>query len=332
MIKEAFGTGEDITSAMQNARELLDAPFGTDIKFEILEQPKKKVLGIFGGSEAKVRAYYEADDPAPVKVTAAAPAAAPAPKPEKAEKPVRAEKTEKTAKTEKAEKAEKPAKKAPEEETPAVLADDEVSAYLTSVLTSMGVANIRIYTKEKDGSHIYDIESDSEPGYIIGKRGETLDALQFLCRLVSAKAGKRYDRISLNVGDFREKRDNTLRELAINTAKRVVKSGRFVALEPMNPYERRVIHTAVQEVPGATSYSLGTDSARRVIIGVEGAPKETFVPRERSGRQSPRRGSPSGRSGGGRSSSPRQAARPAVDPDRVPRQDMSGTSLYGKIK
>ena len=60
MIKEAFGTGEDITSAMQNARELLDAPFGTDIKFEILEQPKKKVLGIFGGSEAKVRAYYEA--------------------------------------------------------------------------------------------------------------------------------------------------------------------------------------------------------------------------------------------------------------------------------
>ena len=115
-------------------------------------------------------------------------------------------------------------------------------------------------------------------GFIIGHRGETLDSLQYLASLVANHVDESYYRITLDVGNYREKRKETLENLGRKMAARAVKTGRNASLEPMNPYERRIIHTAVQEVEGAKSWSEGEDLARHVVIGPEGG--ERYVRRD----------------------------------------------------
>lgn len=121
-------------------------------------------------------------------------------------------------------------------------------------------------------------------GAIIGRRGETLDALQYLTSLVANRGTEEYIRVSLNVGDYREKRDETLRGLARKSASQVLKYGRNVVLEPMNPYERRVIHTEIQEIEGVKSHSIGSDSDRRVVISLEEGVKPTHGGNQNRGR------------------------------------------------
>ena len=152
-------------------------------------------------------------------------------------------------------------------------------AFLKDVLAKMGVAEVTVTAKEEDGQCTLSLEGE-DLGFIIGRRGDTLDALQYLTSLVANRAGGAYKRISINIGNYREKREKTLSGLARKAAIQAAKGGRSTSLEPMNPYERRIIHTAVQKVDGATSYSVGSDPNRHVVI----APSEDNPVKSRSNR------------------------------------------------
>lgn len=140
------------------------------------------------------------------------------------------------------------------------------ASYLKNVLSGMGLADVTISIKEEEAGAALTLSGD-DIGFIIGHRGETLDSLQYLASLVANHEEEKYYRITLDVGSFREKRKETLETLGIKMAVRSVKMGRNNSLEPMNPYERRIIHTAVQTVEGAKSWSEGEDLARHVVIG-----------------------------------------------------------------
>ena len=112
---------------------------------------------------------------------------------------------------------------------------------------------------------VINIESDNN-GTIIGRRGETLDALQYLCSIIANKGDKDYFRITIDCLGYRKKRKETLEHLAAKVAKSVLRTGRSQPLEPMNPYERRVIHSAVSAIEGVTSRSVGEEPYRKIII------------------------------------------------------------------
>lgn len=122
------------------------------------------------------------------------------------------------------------------------------------------------------------------------RRGETLDALQYLTGLVANRVDNAYYRVTIDVGNYREKRDKTLAELPVRSAARAAKTGRKTSLEPMNPYERRIIHTTVQEIEGATSWSVGSEPNRHVVVGPSDdnpVRRESKPPRERGARGRP---------------------------------------------
>ncbi len=203
----------------------------------------------------------------------------------------------------------------------------------------MGVAqaDMEVFRTSED-EIIIELDCGEDYGLVIGRRGETLDSIQYLTRLVAnrKKTENEYLRISINVGNYREKRKVTLRELAKKNSEKVLKYGRSVSFEPMNPYERRIIHTAVQEIEGVVSYSVGSDSSRRVVISLAEGVKPTHPSKGGYGRGG--RGGKSGRGGYGKGrggkGGPRGAKAPATTaPTREPRTDAGAekVSLYGKI-
>ena len=331
MIHEAIATGSTIDEAIANAKKELNAPADADVRTEIVAMPQKKILGLFGGSPAKARAWYETPD-APIK----AEKPAKAPKAPKAQAP----KAEKAAAPKAAPvKAEEPAKEeAAEQLTKVNIADSasltSAAEYLKAVLKGMGVAELSIEAfRTKEDEIIFELDCGDDYGVVIGRRGDTLDSIQYLTRLVANKQKQEseYLRITINVGNYREKRKSTLRELAKKNSEKVLKYGRSVTFEPMNPYERRIIHTAVQEIEGVTSYSVGADAGRRVVISLEEGvqpthPSKGGYNRGRGGRGGNNRGR--GGRNGGRSSSAVSSA-----PTRAPRTDAGAekVSLYGKI-
>jgi spoIIIJ-associated protein len=303
MIKEAIATAATRDEAIQKAKLALNAPLDADVKFEIIQDAQKAFLGIFGGKEAKVRAYYEApDEAAPVK--AAAPKAAPAPKAAKAE----AKKSEIN----------------PED-------DAAIRNYLTTIIKGMGIEDITLTSHEEEEETVYELITNESHGALIGRHGETLDAVQYLVRLFANKNTQGKKKVSLNVGDYREKRAENLKEFAARSAAQVLKYGRNVKLDPMNPYERRIIHTAIQAIEGVTSHSVGYDSERRVIITLEEGVQPTHGDRRRGGYNKGGRGGYNNRGrGGNRGGKP--AYKPEVSADRAPRSDVAGSSRYGKIE
>ena len=153
---------------------------------------------------------------------------------------------------------------------------DAAAEYLRNVLSGMGLGDVNIEIREEEaGAEL--VLTGENIGFIIGHRGETLDSLQYLASLVANHVDESYYRITLDVGNYREKRKETLENLGRKMAARAVKTGRNASLEPMNPYERRIIHTAVQEVEGAKSWSEGEDLARHVVIGPEGGEATTAI-------------------------------------------------------
>lgn len=167
---------------------------------------------------------------------------------------------------------------------------DAAAEYLRNVLSGMGLGDVNIEIREEEaGAEL--VLTGENIGFIIGHRGETLDSLQYLASLVANHVDESYYRITLDVGNYREKRKETLENLGRKMAARAVKTGRNASLEPMNPYERRIIHAAVQEVEGAKSWSEGEDLARHVVIGPEGG--ERYVRRDNR-----RGGNNRGRNGG----------------------------------
>ena len=321
---------------VEEAKALAAKKFGksiSEIKFEILEEGKKGILGL-GAKDAVVKATYipsaGASKPAaaPVKkaepvVTAPAaeekPAVTAAPVNEKpivttettAEPVKAAEETAAPAETV------KPAEPVKEEETKAeaaapaseddieeegysldnfTLIEDEAlinpkvklaKDYITSILRAMDVdAQFTVYQNETGA--VMNIDSNNN-GTIIGRRGETLDALQYLCSIIANKGDKDYFRITIDCLGYRSKRKDTLEQLAAKVAKSVLRTGRSQPLEPMNPYERRVIHSAISKIDGVSSRSVGEEPYRKIIISSNN-PKPNNRRRNNDRRDGGRRG------------------------------------------
>lgn len=149
--------------------------------------------------------------------------------------------------------------------------------YVKNILKGMGFDSIEITVNNIENGAEITLEGD-DVGAVIGRRGETLDALQYLAGLVANHVDNSYYRITINIGDYREKREKTLQILGRKLAFKALKTGRKVSLEPMNPYERRIIHTAVQNVNGAISWSEGENINRHVVIGPDpkNPPRKTY--------------------------------------------------------
>lgn len=139
--------------------------------------------------------------------------------------------------------------------------------FITKILTSMDIKAVNVITKEKENLNI-DITdiSSTEMGIIIGKRGNTLDAIQYLLSLAINKGNEDYIRVTLDTKGYRAKREDTLIRLAHRMAEKTKYSKRPVKLEPMNPYERRIIHSALQKTEDIVTFSEGKEPYRRVVI------------------------------------------------------------------
>ncbi len=311
MIKEAKATGATIEEAQQAAVLALNAPEKADIQFEVISLPEKKVLGLFGGKQAEVRAFYEAPDEKPSKKSA----------PAKKNDKKRTQKTEKAEKqpTEEAEVKEEPAETVDIKDCPENV--KKAYDYLCTIIAGIGVEGTKIEVQRRDKDFIFSITSEEDYSLLIGRRGETLDSIQYLVRLVANKAkGDDFQKVSVNVGNYREKREATLKDIARRTAGKVKKYGRSIALDPMNPFERRIIHTEIMNIPDVTSYSVGSDADRKVIVALEEGAKAS----------SPRKSYGNNRGGGrSRDRAPRESQRVEA-PDRAPRADAEGVR-YGKI-
>lgn len=216
--------------------------------------------------------------------------------------------------------------------------------FIETVLDQMGLGATQITVKEEKDSATFTLEGEGL-GVIIGRRGETLDAFQYLAGLVANKMEGDYFRITIDSGKYREKREKTLESLAVRLAQQAVKTGRTSTLEPMNPYERRVIHAAVQNVAGATSSSVGEEPNRRVVISSTnpGAKKEYGSRGGRGGRG----GYNKDRRGGDRERKPYRndkgystkpnafgppPEKPSQAPKAVPANEAADKPLYSKIE
>ena len=159
----------------------------------------------------------------------------------------------------------RPPRRERDADTPLEEGEADVSiAFLTNVAHLMG-AEVAIQPFEREGTLCLDIQGD-EKGILIGHRGETLDALQYLTSLVHNKDRQLYRRLQLDAQNYRKKREETLVRLAERLADKARRSGHRVALEPMNPYERRILHSALQDHPHVTTRSEGDEPNRRVVI------------------------------------------------------------------
>ncbi len=317
MIKEAIGTGNTVDEAKAAAMLELGVSDFDDFNVEILQMPAKKFLGLFGGNPAKVKVTIEVADPRPEKKQHNNKNHK---KNDKSNKPQKneAKKQEKKAEPKKEVKVEK-------EVTPELPLNEtnlygETAEYIKSIVMGLGMTHCEIKEMSNEEEIYFELDCGDDYGIIIGKRGETLDAIQYLARMMANKGKQSYKRVAINVGNYRAKREETLQILARKTASKAVRQGRSISLEPMNPYERRIIHTAVQEVEGATSHSIGSDLDRRVVIApVEGA--------RNGGRHN---GGRNNRNGGRRER--KEAYKPEISADRAPKSDIDGTNLYGKVE
>lgn len=204
---------------------------------------------------------------------------------------------------------------------------DVAAAYIMDILTKMGIENASVIPTESEGGVSFEINGDGFEE-LIGKKGDLLDALQYLSSLVCNKIDREYFRITTDCNGFRERRREQLEKLAVKIANGVKKNGRTSALEPMNPYERRIIHAAVSEIEGVTSKSVGEEPYRKVIIS--STEKKTY----RGGYK----GKGNGRKGGGRRSKPKPHYDITTSFEKdykkpKPEDDLDlGSGLYGKIE
>ena len=143
---------------------------------------------------------------------------------------------------------------------------DKAEGYLRELLKAMGVKEFTVVQSPCEGGMALTVDGE-DMGVVIGHRGETLDSLQYLISLVANKGLSSYYRIQLNSGSYREKREKALVALAEKIAAAALKTGRVSHLEAMNPYERRIIHSAVGDMEGVSSWSVGNDRDRHVVIG-----------------------------------------------------------------
>ena len=272
MIKEIIATGVDANAAIESGALLLGLP-REEVQFEIIDLPRKG--GFLGLKKlpAKVRVWVELPDEKPAR--SEKPRRQEAPKKEqKAENKPTAPKAEKPARSEKpAPRVEKPIRVEAEKPAPVEIEPtgevrakvEKAAAYVTEILKAMGLTDFTLTPRYYEENVRLQLAGE-QIGGVIGRRGETLDAIQYLASLVANRGEGEYIRLSIDSGNYREKRARTLEALARKLANQAVRTGRSITLEPMNPYERRIIHSKISEIEGVTSKSVGEDPYRKVVV------------------------------------------------------------------
>ena len=254
-MREYVATAKTVEEAIQLGCEALSVDRDDlGVSYEILEMPQKTGFLGLKVTPAKVKVTVETADTEP-EATPAAPVAAAEPEPAPAE-----------------EAAEQPAAEdaAPAEaETPLdIAADPRLQAavdYLTPIFHLMGVEEFTFTAGKKGEATILHVEG-AHLGALIGRRGETMESLSYLASLVVNRMEGPYVKLGIDVGGYRNKREDDLTALAVRIANRVIRTGCYYEMEPMNPYERHIIHTAVAEIEGVRSESKGEGPDRRVVI------------------------------------------------------------------
>ena len=308
MIRTQEATGKTVDEARANACAKLGVQADDiNVSYEVLEMPQKTGFLGLKLTPAKVRVTVEEADPVP-----AAPVveekAAPAPV---AEEPKAEEKTpvEEAPAAPAAEEA--PAAQPVEEAAEAAPAEGEevevpinieennkVKAavdYLREVIARMGVENVTFSAVQKGEATIIRLDGE-KLGALIGRRGETMESLSYLASLVANRLEGDYIKLGLDVAGYRDKRENDLTVLAQRIGNKVRKTGRSFAMEPMNPYERRIIHSAIGKMEGVRSESKGEGRDRRVVIYSTAPDAQT---ENTYGERRGRGGRPNGRRPGG---------------------------------
>ena len=275
MIRTQEATGKTVDEARAKACALLGVQAeDMNVSYEVLEMPQKTGFLGLKLTPAKVRVSVEEPD-APKAPEAPAAAEAPAPVEEKVEVPA-APAAEEAAPAEepKAEEAAPAAEAAPAEEAEEVEVpinieeNSKVKAaveYLQEVITRMGVNDVTFSAVQKGEATIIRLDGE-KLGALIGRRGETMESLSYLASLVANRLEGDYIKLGLDVAGYRDKRESDLTALAQRIGAKVRKTGRSFAMEPMNPYERRIIHSAIGKMEGVRSESKGEGRDRRVVI------------------------------------------------------------------
>ena len=381
MIRTQEATGKTVDEARTNACALLGVEKDDiNVSYEVLEMPQKTGFLGLKLTPAKVRVSVELPDepaavpaapveePAPVVEEKTAPVAEPVVEETAPEAPAAVE--EPAALAEEAAPAEEQADPAAEGEEVEVPINIEENAkvkaavdYLQDVIEKMGVQDVKFSAVQKGEATIIRLDGE-KMGALIGRRGETMESLSYLASLVANRLEGDYIKLGLDVAGYRDKRESDLTALAQRIGAKVRRTGRSFAMEPMNPYERRIIHSAIGKMEGVRSESKGEGRDRRVVIystdpnavaeSANARPRGPRGGRDRNGngrnggyhRGGERRGDRNGRgprNGGGRGGyrsnvpertyTPRDAENAApVAPKRTERVDDFADLSFGKIE
>ena len=369
MIRTQEATGKTVDEARTNACALLGVEKDDiNVSYEVLEMPQKTGFLGLKLTPAKVRVSVELpDEPA---AAPAAPVEEPAPVVEEKAAPVAAEPVVEETAPEAPAAVEEPAAPAAEGEEVEIPINIEENAkikaavdYLKDVIEKMGVQDVKFSAVQKGEATIIRLDGE-KMGALIGRRGETMESLSYLASLVANRLEGDYIKLGLDVAGYRDKRESDLTALAQRIGAKVRRTGRSFAMEPMNPYERRIIHSAIGKMEGVRSESKGEGRDRRVVIystdpnavaeSANARPRGPRGGRDRNGngrnggyhRGGERRGDRNGcglRNGGGRGGcrsnvpertyTPRDAENAApVAPKRTERVDDFADLSFGKIE
>ena len=298
MIKEVIASGKDVSEAKELARTLLGADELADVQYEILHAGSKGIFGVIGVKPAKVRAYIELPDDAPrreVQRDRQPRENRPdrQPRPERSNPPKKNGQGQRRPRNEERIPARNPNPQPPKKRS-AVIPEDQVQLtkieaapgedrsldFVNTLIANLGIdATAALYSTSDGARRI--VVSGEGAATLIGHHGDTLDSLQYLanlaCAQVNSKGERDHSRVTVDVEGYRAKREEALRAVARRMAEKAKRTRRNVMLEPMSPYERRIIHDEVSGIEGVTTSSVGSDNNRRVVIFFERRPADARV-------------------------------------------------------
>ncbi len=283
MIKEIIASGKDLNEARENARLALGAGELDDVNYTIIDRGSKGIFGIIGVKPVKVKATMEVADGEPRREVRRE-RRDEKPHGERRERKPREHNQPKAEKTENKKGERRPRREAPKpaavpetelkfEHVDAQPGTDRAFDFVNTLIADLGITDVETeLLRCEDGTRRVNIKGENA-SLLIGHHGDTLDALQYLANLATAQRDENGERdrsrVTIDVEGYRAKREATLRQLARRMANKALNRGSKVTLEPMTPYERRIIHSEVQSIEGVTTQSTGSDNNRRIVIYVE---------------------------------------------------------------
>ena len=295
MIKEVIASGKDVSEAKELARTLLGADELADVQYEILHAGSKGIFGVIGVKPAKVRAYIELPDDAPRRepqrdrqVRENRPDRQP--RSERSNPPKKNGQGQRRPRNEERVPRQNPNPQPPKKRS-AVIPEDQVQLtkieaapgedrsldFVNTLIANLGIDATAALYSTSDGARRIVISGEGA-ATLIGHHGDTLDSLQYLanlaCAQLNSKGERDHSRVTIDVEGYRAKREEALRAVARRMAEKAKRTRRNVMLEPMSPYERRIIHDEVSGIEGVTTSSVGSDNNRRVVIFFERRPAD----------------------------------------------------------